>query len=84
MTHSEPVSTLTNYNKVLSRVDQGDSVILTKNGVSRYAVVGIDEWNYTRAMLRFLSDMKDVDDEMRAGGKSYSEDELLSSLGIEG
>jgi hypothetical protein len=84
MTHSEPVSILTNYNKVLSKVDQGDCVVLTRNGVSRYAVVGIDEWNYTRAMLRFLSDMRDVDEEMRNGGQSYSEDELLTSLGIEG
>jgi len=57
-------------------------VILTKNGTSRYAVVAIEEWNYTQAMLRFLSEMREVDEEMRQGGKSYSEAELLAELGI--
>ena len=82
MTYTEAVSTLTNYNKVLSRVDQGHEVILTKNGRSRYAVVDVEEWNYTKAMLRFLTDMRTVDEEMRLGGKAYTEEELLASLGI--
>jgi antitoxin (DNA-binding transcriptional repressor) of toxin-antitoxin stability system len=83
MAFTAAVSTLTNYNKVLSKVDEGQEVILTKNGTCRYAIVDIDEWNYTKAMLRFLSDMRSVDEEMRLGGKSYSEGELLASLGIE-
>jgi len=82
MTYSAAVSELTNYNKVLSKVDEGNEVILTKNGTSKYAVVSIDEWNYTKAMLRFLADMQAVDDEMRNGGKAYSESELLASLGL--
>jgi hypothetical protein len=44
--------------------------------------VSIDEWNYTQAMLRFLMDMREVDTEMRNGGNSYTEKELLASLGI--
>lgn len=82
MPHSAAVSELTNYNKVLSRVDEMGEVILTKNGASKYAVVSIDEWNYHKAMLCFLSDMQAVDDEMQRGGKVYSEAELLASLGI--
>ena len=82
MSYTAPISTLTNYNKVLSKVDEGQEVILTKNGVSKYAVVDIEEWYYTRAMLRFLSDMRAVDEEMRLGAKAYTEDELLSSLDI--
>jgi prevent-host-death family protein len=80
--YTAAISSLTNYNKVLSKVDEGNEVILTKNGTSKYAVVSIDEWNYTQAMLRFLTDMREVDDEMRGGGKSYTEQELLASLGI--
>jgi len=82
MTYSAAVSELTNYNKVLRKVDEGSEVILTKNGASKYAVVSIEEWDYTKAMLRFLSDMRAVDDEMRNGGKTYSESELLESLGL--
>ena len=82
MVHSATVSELTNYNKVLSKVDEGNEVILTKNGISKYAVVSIDEWYYTKAMLRFLADMKAVDDEMKSSGMVYSESELLESLGL--
>jgi prevent-host-death family protein len=82
MAHTAAISSLTNYTKVLSKVDEGNEVILTKNGTSKYAVVSIDEWNYTQAMLRFLMDMREVDTEMRNGGNSYTEKELLASLGI--
>jgi prevent-host-death family protein len=82
MTHSAAVSELTNYNKVLSKVDEDGEVILTKNGISKYAVVSIDEWRYTKSMLRFLSDMQAVDDEMNSGGRVFSESELLVSLGL--
>lgn len=82
MAYTAAVSELTNYNKVLSKVDEGNEVILTKNGASQYAVVSIDEWNYSKAMLRFLTDMRVVDDEMKDGGRVYSESELLKSLGI--
>ena len=83
MPYTAPVSTLTNYNKVLSKVDEGQEVILTKNGISKYAVVDIEEWSYTKATLRFLSDMRTVDEEMLLGGKTYTESELLASLDIE-
>jgi len=83
MSYTAPVSTLTNYNKVLSKVDEGQEVILTKNGISKYAVVDIDAWEYTKSMLLFLSDMRAVDEEMHLGGKTYTEEELLASLGIE-
>ena len=83
MSYTAPVSTLTNYNKVLSKVDEGQEVILTKNGISKYAVVDIEEWLYTKAILRFMSDMRAVDEEMLLGGKTYTESELLASLGFE-
>jgi len=37
---------------------------------------------YHRAMLRFLADMREVDEEMANGGKRYDEDELKVSLGL--
>ena len=79
---SKPISELTNYNKVLSAVDEGNEVILTKNGSAKYIVVDAEIWQYSKSMLRFLSDMRAVDEEMENGGKRYSEDELRSELGL--
>jgi prevent-host-death family protein len=79
---SKPISALTNYNNVLSSVDDGDEVVLTKNGKSKYVVIDISEWHYTKSMLRFLSEMRDVDDEMKNGGKKYTEEELRIKLGL--
>ena len=80
MTVSMPVSSLTNYNNVLSEVDNSKEVILTKNGRSKYAVVDVETWQYTTSMLRFLSDMKAVDEEMESGGKWHTHEEMLQRL----
>jgi len=79
---SKPISALTNYNKVLSAVDEGNEVILTKNGAAKYIVVDAEIWQYSRSMLRFLTDMREVDDEMKHGGARYDEDGLRSELGL--
>ena len=79
---SKPVSELTNYNKVLSAVDEGNEVILTKNGVAKYIVVDAEIWQYSKSMLKFLTDMREVDEEMKQGGTRYDEDELRSALGL--
>ena len=80
---SMPVSSLTNYNTVLSEVDKGNDVVLTKNGRSKYAVVDIETWQYTTSMLRFLSDMKAVDEEMANGGKYHTREEVLERIKAE-
>ena len=82
MVVSMPVSSLTNYNAVLSEIDGGKEVVLTKNGHSKYAVVDVETWQYTVSMLRFLSDMKAVDEEMADGSARYTPEELLGELGI--
>ena len=76
------ISELTNYNKVLSAVDDGNEVILTKNGTAKYIVVDAEMWQYSKSMLRFLTDMRAVDEEMANGGARYNEDELKSALGL--
>ena len=80
---SKPISALTNYNKVLSAVDEGNEVILTKNGAAKYIVVDADAWQYSKSMLRFLADMRDVDEQMKNGGARFDEDELRAALGLE-
>jgi len=79
---TKPISELTNYNKVLSAVDEGNEVILTKNGAAKYIVVDAEIWQYSKSMLRFLSDMRAVDEEMESGGARYTEGELRAALGL--
>jgi len=79
---TKPISALTNYNKVLSAVDDGNEVVLTKNGFAKYIVVDAEMWQYSKSMLRFLADMRAVDEAMAGGGARYDEDELKSALGL--
>jgi len=79
---TKPISELTNYNKVLSAVDEGHEVVLTKNGTAKYIVVDAEIWQYSKSMLRFLADMRAVDEEMASGGKRYDKDELKTALGL--
>jgi len=80
---TKPISELTNYNKVLSAVDEGNEVVLTKNGTAKYIVVDAEIWQYSKSMLRFLADMREVDEVMANGGRRYDEDELRSALGLD-
>ena len=79
---TKPISELTNYNKVLSAVDDGNEVVLTKNGKAKYIVVDAEIWQYSKSMLRFLADMRAVDEVMEAGGARYDESELKSALDL--
>ena len=79
---TKPISELTNYNKVLSAVDDGNEVVLTKNGIAKYIVVDAEMWQYSKSMLRFLSDMHTVNEVMENGGARYDEDELKAALGL--
>ena len=79
---TKPISELTNYNKVLSAVDEGNEVALTKNGTAKYIVVDAEIWQYSKSMLRFLADMRAVDEVMANGGARHDEDELKSALGL--
>lgn len=41
---TKPISALENYNKLLKDIDQNNSVILTKNGQSKYAIIDIKNY----------------------------------------
>ncbi|WP_347340576.1 type II toxin-antitoxin system prevent-host-death family antitoxin [Vagococcus allomyrinae] len=40
----KPSTILRNYNKVLDEVQDGEPLILTKNGVGKVVMVNIDQW----------------------------------------
>ena len=53
MPNIKPVPDLRNYNEVLRDVAVGDPVFLTKNGRGRYAIVDMDEYEKTRAVVNY-------------------------------
>jgi prevent-host-death family protein len=57
MPNIKPVSDLRNYNDVLRDVAVGAPVFLTKNGRGRYAVLDIDEYEKTQAVLKLMSEL---------------------------
>ena len=50
-----PVSDLRNYGEVLSAVSDGSPVFLTKNGVGRYALLDMAEYDRMIADLKLAS-----------------------------
>lgn len=57
MPNIRPVSDLRNYTEVLRDIAVGEPVFLTKNGRGRYAIVDMEEYEKTQAMLKLLSEL---------------------------
>ena len=57
MPNIKPVSDLRNYNEVLRDIAVGEPVFLTKNGRGRYAIVDIEEYEKTQAVLKLMSEL---------------------------
>ncbi|GBR74928.1 antitoxin [Candidatus Termititenax aidoneus] len=54
----KPVSDLRNYNAILREVGENSPVFLTKNGVGRYALLDIKEYEKQTATIKLLSELK--------------------------
>ncbi|UKI51021.1 MAG: prevent-host-death protein [Clostridium sp.] len=57
MPNIKPVSDLRNYTEVLRDITVGEPVFLTKNGRGRYAIVDIDEYEKTKAVIKLMSEL---------------------------
>ena len=57
MPNIKPVSDLRNYTEVLRDIAVGEPVFLTKNGRGRYAIVDIDEYERTKAVLKLMGEL---------------------------
>ena len=68
MPNIKPVSDLRNYNEVLRDIAVGEPVFLTKNGRGRYAIVDIEEYEKTKAVIKLMG-------ELTKGEKSAQEKE---------
>ena len=70
----KPVSDLRNYNEVLRDVEDGEPVVLTKNGRGRYVILDIDEFEKIKAELKLMSELDKGEQSAREKGWIKSED----------
>lgn len=54
MPNIKPVSDLRNYNEVLRDISVGEPVFLTKNGRGKYAIVDMEEYEKTQAIIKLM------------------------------
>ena len=80
MPNIKPVSDLRNYNDVLKDVAIGAPVFLTKNGRGRYALVDINEYEKTQAVLKLMSELNKGEKSGKTEGW-LTLDEVESELG---
>ncbi len=57
MPNIKPVSDLRNYNEVLRDIAVGEPVFLTKNGRGKYAIVDMEEYERTQAVLKLMGEL---------------------------
>ncbi len=77
----KPVSDLRNYTEVLRDIAVGEPVFLTKNGRGRYAIVDMEEYEKTRAIIRLMGEL--AKGERSAQDKGWLDiDEVEKLLGV--
>ena len=81
MPNIKPVSDLRNYTEVLRDIAVGEPVFLTKNGRGRYAIVDMEEYEKTQAVLKLLSELSKGE---RSGNEKgwLTIDDVEKELGI--
>ena len=57
MPNIKPVSDLRNYTDVLRDIAVGEPVFLTKNGRGRYAIVDMEEYEKTKAVIKLMGEL---------------------------
>ena len=63
-----PSSILRDYNKVVDEVQDGEPIILTKNGVGKAVMVNFEEWQRKQAEVWLLTELNRAEQDFGAGG----------------
>ncbi len=82
MLNIKPISDLRNYNEVLSDCENGEPVILTKNGRGKYVIVDIEEYQKQQAMIKLLIKLAEAESTVKSGDEWMTLDEVKKSLGV--
>lgn len=82
MPNIKPVSDLRNYTEVLRDIAVGEPVFLTKNGRGRYAIVDMEEYEKTKAIIKLMGEL--AKGERSAHEKGWLDiDEVEKLLGVD-
>ena len=81
MPNIKPVSDLRNYTEVLRDISVGEPVFLTKNGRGRYAIVDMEEYEKTKAIIKLMGELSKG--EQSGKEKGWTDfDEVKKMLGV--
>ncbi len=81
MPNIRPVSDLRNYAEVLKDISFDEPVFLTKNGRGRYAIVDIEEYERTKAIIKLMGKLAEADKSAKEEGW-LSNDDVKAALGV--
>ena len=81
MPNIRPVSDLRNYAEVLKEIAFDEPVFLTKNGRGRYAIVDMEEYEKTKAIIKLMGKLAEAEKSVKENGW-LSIDEVKDALGV--
>lgn len=81
MPNIRPVSDLRNYAEVLKEISFDEPVFLTKNGRGCYAIVDIEEYEKTRAIIKLMGKLSEAEKSAQENGWISSEN-VSDILGV--
>ena len=81
MPNIRPVSDLRNYAEVLKEISFDEPVFLTKNGRGRYAIVDIEEYEKTKAIIKLMGKLAEAEKSVKESGW-LSNDDVKAALGV--
>ena len=82
MPNIRPVSDLRNYAEVLKEISLDEPVFLTKNGRGRYAIVDIEEYEKTKAIIKLMGKLTEAEKSVKENGW-VSNEAVKATLGVE-
>ena len=81
MPNIKPVSVLRNYDEILPDIAVGEPIFLTENGIGRYALLDIKEYERTQATIKLMNELAEAEQSAIDGGWIGIE-EAKKQLGI--
>lgn len=81
MPNIKPVSDLRNYTEVLRDISVCEPVFLTKNGRGRYAIVDMEEYEKTKAIIKLMGELSKGEQSGKENGWTDF-DEVEKMLGV--